>query len=203
MALNASVLIGTLFPNTSACVPTVTDNAFAQGLIDAHEVGISFAPTTSLEITNGELTFGGIDSSKFTGPLNFVYDISPSSSLCSHLRMSLLARLHPPHLLATSLALTRPSPTAPPERLCSHPPPASQIRVLLCCSLPAVRNLLSPCLSVFGNANAGSTGLDALATYQQLTGAVFDNNVGLLSLTPEQFGNLESLFFKIGDVSRR
>ncbi len=47
-----------------------------------------------------------------------------------------------------------------------------------------------------------ATTLDALATYQELTGAVFDNNVGLLSLTPEQFGNLESLFFNIGDVSR-
>ena len=69
-------LAGTLFPNTSACVPTVTDNAFAQGLIDAHEVGISFAPTTSLETTNGELTFGGIDSSKFTGTLNFVYVVA-------------------------------------------------------------------------------------------------------------------------------
>ncbi|OSC99237.1 acid protease [Trametes coccinea BRFM310] len=63
---------GTLIPAVTDCIPTVTDNAFTQGLIPAHEIGISFAPTQSLEATNGELTFGGIDGSKFTGPLNFV-----------------------------------------------------------------------------------------------------------------------------------
>ena len=63
---------GTLIPDTSACIPTVTDNAFTQGLIDAHEVGISFEPTTTVGNTNGELAFGGVDTSKFTGPLEFV-----------------------------------------------------------------------------------------------------------------------------------
>ncbi|KAI0760883.1 family A1 protease [Trametes elegans] len=66
---------GTLLLNLgggSGCIPTVTDNAFSQGIIPEHLVGISFEPTTTLENTNGELTFGGIDSSKFTGPLNFV-----------------------------------------------------------------------------------------------------------------------------------
>ncbi|KAI0703854.1 acid protease [Cerioporus squamosus] len=63
---------GTLFPDDSECIPTVTDNAFAQGLIDAHQIGISFEPTDSIEITNGELSFGGVDESKFTGPLTFV-----------------------------------------------------------------------------------------------------------------------------------
>jgi hypothetical protein len=43
--------------------------------------------------------------------------------------------------------------------------------------------------------------LDALATYQQLTGAVEDEDTGLLSLTPAQFANLQSLFFNIGGVS--
>ena len=43
---------------------------------------------------------------------------------------------------------------------------------------------------------------DALATYEQLTGAVLDNeDTGLLQITPAQFANLESLFFHIGDVS--
>ncbi|OBZ76214.1 Polyporopepsin [Grifola frondosa] len=54
------------------CIPTVVDNAFLQGFINEEVVGISFEPTTSLSITNGELTFGGTDSSKFTGSLNFV-----------------------------------------------------------------------------------------------------------------------------------
>ena len=45
------------------------------------------------------------------------------------------------------------------------------------------------------------TGTDALATYQQITGAVEDNNTGLLKLTADQFANLESLFFHIGDTT--
>ena len=50
----------------------MTDNAFSQGLVPEHLIGISFEPTMSLDNANGELTFGGIDSSKFTGSLNFV-----------------------------------------------------------------------------------------------------------------------------------
>ncbi|KAH9903125.1 family A1 protease [Cubamyces lactineus] len=69
----------TLIPS-GQCIPTVTDNAFSQGLIPEHLVGISFEPTTSLENTNGELTFGGIDSSKFTGSLEFVPITSTSPS---------------------------------------------------------------------------------------------------------------------------
>ncbi|KAM5546222.1 hypothetical protein V8D89_000348 [Ganoderma adspersum] len=151
---------GTLFPDTSACVPTVTDNAFAQGLIDAHEVGISFAPTTSLETTNGELTFGGIDSSKFTGPLNFVpiTTTAPASEFVG-IDQSVTYGAAGTTVLATTAGITDTGTT-----------------LLLLAS-------------------------DALATYQQLTGAVLDNNVGLLSLTPEQFGNLESLFFNIGDTT--
>ena len=43
---------------------------------------------------------------------------------------------------------------------------------------------------------------DAFATYQNLTGGVMDNDTGLLRLTPDQFANLESLFFQIGEVRR-
>ena len=59
-------------------VPTVTDNAFSLGLLDTKEVGISFAPTSSLSDANGELTFGGIDSSKYIGDITFVYAPSPT-----------------------------------------------------------------------------------------------------------------------------
>ena len=53
-------------------VPTVTDNAFTAGLISARQVGVSFEPATSLSSTNGELSFGGPDTSKFTGSLHTV-----------------------------------------------------------------------------------------------------------------------------------
>ncbi|KAM5546221.1 hypothetical protein V8D89_000347 [Ganoderma adspersum] len=67
-----SLTCDTLFPSTSKCVPTVTDSAFAQHLIDAHEVGISFAPAMTPGATNGELTLGGTDPSKIDGALTYV-----------------------------------------------------------------------------------------------------------------------------------
>ena len=39
-------------------VPTVTDNLFSAGTIPERLVAISFEPTTSEEVTNGELFFG-------------------------------------------------------------------------------------------------------------------------------------------------
>ncbi|CAL1710305.1 unnamed protein product [Somion occarium] len=63
----------TLFPNQTSFIPTVTDNAFAQGLINEHSVGIFFAPTASIDgVTNGEVSFGGADDTKFTGDLNYM-----------------------------------------------------------------------------------------------------------------------------------
>ena len=50
----------------------MTDNLFAQGIITQDLVSVSFEPTSSPEIVNGELTFGGTDSSKFSGSINFV-----------------------------------------------------------------------------------------------------------------------------------
>lgn len=53
-------------------VRTVSDNLFSQGEISTEVLGVSFAPTTSAPNTNGVLTFGGVDSSKFTGDITYV-----------------------------------------------------------------------------------------------------------------------------------
>ncbi|KIK55665.1 hypothetical protein GYMLUDRAFT_47631 [Collybiopsis luxurians FD-317 M1] len=53
-------------------VPTVTDNLFAQGTIAQNLVAISFQPATTEDDNSGQLTFGGTDSSKFTGEITFV-----------------------------------------------------------------------------------------------------------------------------------
>lgn len=63
--------VGTLSPDVTTIIPTVTDNLFSQAVISANEVAISFEPTTSLSVQNGEITFGGTDSSKFVGSINF------------------------------------------------------------------------------------------------------------------------------------
>lgn len=62
-------------------VPTVTDNLKSQGTISTEVIGISYEPTTSGAVTNGELTFGGTDSSKYTGAINYtpITSTSPAS----------------------------------------------------------------------------------------------------------------------------
>ncbi|TFY59242.1 hypothetical protein EVJ58_g5896 [Rhodofomes roseus] len=64
---------GTLTTDENACIPTVVQNAYSQGLISAEEIGISFAPITgsSGSDTNGVITFGGADSSYYTGTLTY------------------------------------------------------------------------------------------------------------------------------------
>ena len=49
----------------TSSVPTVTDNLFAQGTISNDSIGIFYQPTTQSGEQNGELTFGGIDTSKY------------------------------------------------------------------------------------------------------------------------------------------
>ncbi|TFK77430.1 aspartic peptidase A1 [Pluteus cervinus] len=73
--------LDTLSPDTTAEIPTVTDNLFSDGTISAHEIGISFEPTTQDSVFNGELTWGGIDTTKFTGSLTFtpITSTSPAS----------------------------------------------------------------------------------------------------------------------------
>ena len=51
----------------------MTDNLFSQGIIDTEVLAVSFEPATSDSDANGELTFGGTDSAKYTGDIAYVY----------------------------------------------------------------------------------------------------------------------------------
>ena len=62
--------LNTLNPDSTTAILTVTDNLFVQGIIGQNIVAISFEPTSSSPVTNGELTFGAIDPTKFIGNLN-------------------------------------------------------------------------------------------------------------------------------------
>ncbi|KAI0077154.1 aspartic proteinase from Irpex Lacteus [Panus rudis PR-1116 ss-1] len=59
---------GTLLTNPGAIIPTFTDNLFAQGIIPSNQISMAVPPIAS---PNGELTFGGVDTTKFTGDLHF------------------------------------------------------------------------------------------------------------------------------------
>ncbi|KAJ7741273.1 acid protease [Mycena metata] len=68
---------------STTTVPTVTDNLFKQGTIPIESIGISYIPSTSAgDVVNGELTFGGTDSSKFTGDISYtpITKTSPASN---------------------------------------------------------------------------------------------------------------------------
>jgi hypothetical protein len=53
-----NLFLGTLSPDTNTLIPTVTDNAFTDGIITSNEIGVSFEPTTTSSVVNGELTWG-------------------------------------------------------------------------------------------------------------------------------------------------
>ena len=65
----ANLTIYALHPKRSSAIPTVTDNLYEQGSIPSNLVAISFEPTTSKSVVNGEMMFGAIDPNKFNGSI--------------------------------------------------------------------------------------------------------------------------------------
>jgi aspartyl protease len=63
---------GLLNPDNNTIAQTVTDNLFQQGKIQKNQVAVSFEPTNSIPTVNGELTFGGVDSSKYIGDMYYL-----------------------------------------------------------------------------------------------------------------------------------
>ncbi|KAF9486196.1 aspartic peptidase A1 [Pholiota conissans] len=64
--------VGTLSPSIESGIPTVTDKLFSNGQISVHSIGISFEPTTVTSTVNGEISWGGTDSSKYTGSIAYI-----------------------------------------------------------------------------------------------------------------------------------
>ncbi|KAH8818717.1 acid protease [Flagelloscypha sp. PMI_526] len=147
--------IGTLSDKTQP-VPTVLDNLFAQKSIPTSSLGISYVPTTSTEeLPNGELTFGGTDHARYSGDLNYVPVTSTD--------------------------------------------PASRYWGI---DQTVTYGDDTPIITSSGITDTGTTLLllasDAFQKYQEATGAVLDETTGLLTVTDDQYGQMQSLWFEIG-----
>lgn len=156
---------GTL--STGEQVPTVTDNLFAQGTISSNSIGISYEPSTASPSTpdapgvmNGELNFGGTDSTKISGEITFVpiTKTSPASNYWG-IDQSVTYGSSGETILNTTAGIVDTGTT-----------------LLLLAS-------------------------DAFKAYEKATGGKLDNTTGLLTITEEQFDNLQSLFFNIGGTT--
>ncbi|KAF9369564.1 hypothetical protein CPB97_003490 [Podila verticillata] len=60
--------------NKGENIPTPVDNLLKAGLIPTNSIGVYFQPITngSTQVTNGEVTFGGADSTKYSGSITYV-----------------------------------------------------------------------------------------------------------------------------------
>ncbi|KAJ7625260.1 acid protease [Mycena polygramma] len=68
---------------SNAPVSTVTDNCKGQGLISNEIIGVCYEPTTGANAADGCLSFGGPDSSKYTGDVTYV-PITTTSPACNY-----------------------------------------------------------------------------------------------------------------------
>ncbi|CAH7669590.1 aspartic peptidase domain-containing protein [Phakopsora pachyrhizi] len=74
--------VGSLEKRPTAEVPTVVDNLFTEKKINNKIVGVAFSPSNQTTSSNGLLTFGGVDNSRFQGPLQWIKrtDSQPASN---------------------------------------------------------------------------------------------------------------------------
>jgi len=72
LGLGPTVLTrNTLTTSGYSTIPTVADNLHSQGKISVQSFGVYFQPATSVGVTNGELSFGEVDTSKITGSITY------------------------------------------------------------------------------------------------------------------------------------
>ncbi|RPD60612.1 aspartic peptidase A1 [Lentinus tigrinus ALCF2SS1-7] len=149
---------GSFSPDVYKCVPTVTDTAWSSGLLDDYEVGISFRPSNTYDNKNGQLTFGGVDATKYTGELHYtpITSTKPASAFVGVDQSLIYGDVYPKVILDNAAGILDTGTT-----------------LILIAS-------------------------DAFERYQNVTGGVPDDDVGLLRITPEQYANLDSLYFNIG-----
>lgn len=62
---------GTTSQGTSVELPTITDNLWQKKVITDNVVSLSFAPANQVGTINGQITFGGVDSTRYNSKLTY------------------------------------------------------------------------------------------------------------------------------------
>ncbi|KAJ6611442.1 acid protease [Mycena sp. CBHHK59/15] len=151
--------LNTMTPDSSNKdgILTVTDNLLKQKLISSECIGVSYVPTTSADAANGSLSFGGPDSSKYTGKLNYV-------------------------------PITKQAPASNYWGIEQSVSYGSDMIMNECAGIMDTGTTLVMIAS------------DAFEEYRKQTGATMDQSLGLLTVTEEQYNNMQSMYFDIGGV---
>jgi hypothetical protein len=86
-------------------VPTFMDNLYSQGSISTEVLGVSFRPESGSDTadTNGELTLGGTDSSKYSGSITYFPTLT-SGSASSYWGISIASFTYGSTTLASSVS---------------------------------------------------------------------------------------------------
>ncbi|KIJ26084.1 hypothetical protein M422DRAFT_192651, partial [Sphaerobolus stellatus SS14] len=159
------------------------------GLIPSHLVAVSFEPTNSETITNGELTFGGTDSSKFTGTGDTTLFLIQEF----YMKSITGPGFYIISLECGSITFTPITGTSPASEFWGI---SQSVRY------GTSTTILS---TTAGIVDTGTTLLllatNAINAYTKANGAVLDNTTGLLRLITAQFAKLQSLFFTIGGTT--
>jgi hypothetical protein len=160
-------------------VPTIADNLHTQGAITTESIGIYFAPTTSKSITNGELTFGGIDSSKITSSVKYV-PLTTTNPASAYWGIEQSVTYGTTSILRSTAGIVDTGTTL---------------------------ILLASGESGFPRLRLGHTPIDwtrlteAYNAYKTATGATYDSITSLLEITPTKYNALKNLDFIIGGTS--
>ncbi|KAK3835590.1 MAG: acid protease [Linnemannia gamsii] len=149
---------GTLSPDETSTIPTVLDNLASQRTIPAALYGVSFQPATSMSEVNGEITFGGVDQSKFVGDITYVA-ITTTSPANNHWGIDASFTYGAKEILSSAAGIVDSATT----------------RLLLAS--------------------------DAFHKFQDATGATLDPATGFLSITPDHYHSMNSLFIHIGGTA--
>jgi len=153
-------------------VPTVTDNLYEQGAISSKVLGVFFSPASSNDAT-GELTFGGYDASKITGDVNYV-PVTSTYPSNAYWGINQTISYGATSILSNTAGIIDTGTTL---------------------------ILIATGRYVAYNNESYSYYSDAFDKYQTATGGTLDSSTGLLKISSEQYNNLSSLCFQIGDVS--